>query len=132
MYSNKLFRYIRIIIVASYTKYTPNMADRIGGSDSDVFYSNDNLEIGLEILKYLKNLKLKPMKNEDIDFDKIDYSYRFQLSSPRYDSIIVFVSSEDVSKVYISTQMLGSKNSHYKVIDGEFDYVYINKLISGS
>lgn len=116
-------------ITSSYQEYTPNYYDALKNPETIIFESNDNSTTCSTILKYFKNLNLKPVRSEDVNFDKFNYSYYFQLSSPSYDTLMIFISLEDLTNIYINFGEPGFRDGNYKIIDGEFDYKYINDLI---
>lgn len=86
------------------------------------------------IFNYLKDLKLKPLKNEDYssvyDIIKPDYYYSIKLSEPdwKYD-LNIKLWLKDLSVIYINCNKPGFKSGFYKLIDSEFDYKYLNDLI---
>lgn len=119
-------------ITSSYTKYNPNESGSFATQRNNNFKSNDDLTACSDIFKYLKSLKLKPLKKNNLDFEKINYEYYLRLSSPEDNEIMIFISTEDLTNIYIATRKVGLRDGHYKVIDEEFDYEYVNNLIDGN
>lgn len=87
------------------------------------------------IYNYLSNLKLKPLKynNYSTNYDILKADYRYLLNFPQpdlYEDLSIFVWKKDLSIIYIDSNNAGFKDGYYKIVDSEFDYEYINELVS--
>lgn len=87
------------------------------------------------IFNYLSDLKLKPLKYEDystsFDIVKVDYRYFLSFTQPDlYYDLSISAWDKDLSIIYISSNKPGFKEGYYKVTDSEFEYKYINELLS--
>lgn len=87
------------------------------------------------IYNYLTGLRLKPLKYDDhstnYDIERIDYRYSISFLQPDlYNDITIGVWNKDLSVIYISSNNPDFKDGYYKIEDTEFDYKYINELIS--
>lgn len=99
--------------------------------------SNDNLKDHPLIFKYFCDLKIIPLK-EEFHWDEIHghesdyfYSYHFYFGHPTYSYVFIKeIWLDDLAIFYISSDIPRFKDGYYKMIDGKFDYQYINKLIT--
>lgn len=99
--------------------------------DDETKISGD-LETSIIAFKYFKNLELLPIKSDETPEYHQDtyFSGRFKFSESFEEDIIISdIYLENLTVLYVSSDRPGFKDGYYKIINGKFDYEYINDLM---
>lgn len=106
-------------------------------SGQEVKKTSENSNTNVLIFEYLRNLKLKPLKQNNKETYKHEtntyFSYGFKFdSSSNYYIFINEIYLDNLTVMRISSNKPGFPNGYYKISDSKFNYTYVNNLIINS